>query len=334
MDPREYERQVARFLLRRLRGRRRPFTGTGLGAGTRGEKGPPPIGTFSGTVGPGNPTKWQDPPPPPPPKIVAPGFPTKVNIDEPAPPIVKVQGFPFGPIVQRPVLGQGGPIKTTPVNPLPPWPGAITNGTPLQVIITDGLAGDSMDWQYNQLVTQRRAFWDYTDTFAADTIAAGDWTPSVGTWAIAAGILSNTAFGASGVRGFVRYARQQSYYDVQLAQVVRNPASTQHAIGVRMTESAGLWSGYLAVARTGTYTIRRVDANVLTTIATFAGVAVADGDTLTLKAVGDALTFTAPGISGSLTATDATYGYGAVGQANVAAAIADFGTAIITDRPA
>lgn len=332
MDPREYERQVARFLLRRLRGRRRPFTGFGRGAFDRGEKGPPPIGTFGGNVGPGNPTKWTDPPPPPPPKIVTSGFPTKVNIDEPPPPAAKIASFPVAPKVQRPVLGQGGPIKNTPTNPLPPWPGAITPGTPLKVIITDGMSELDI---YGQLVGNRRAFWDYEDDFAADTIAGGEWVPSIGTWAIAAAVLSNTAFGASGVRGFVRYSRQQSYYDVQLAQVVRNPsASTQHAVALRMTESAGLWSGYIAVARTRTYTIRRVDANVLTTIATVVGDPVIDTDTLTFKAIGDALTLTAPGIAGSLTATDATYTYGAVGQANVAAAIADFGQATITDRPA
>lgn len=331
MDPREYERQVARFLLRRLRGRRRPFTGYGRGAFDRGEKGPPPVGTFKGNVGPGNPTKWTDPPPPPPPKIVAPLIPSKA-IDEPEPPKATAMSYPVAPKVQRPVLGQGGPIKNTPTNPLPPWPGAITPGNPLKVIITDGMSELDI---YGQLVVQRRAFWDYSDNFAADTIAGGEWVPTIGTWAIAAAVLSNTAFGASGVRGFVRYSRQPSYYDVQLAQIVRNPtASTQHAVALRMTESGGLWSGYIAVARTGTYTIRRVDANVLTTIATHVGTAVADGDTLTFKAVGDALTLTAPGIAGSLTATDATYTYGAVGQANVAAAIADFGQAIITDRPA
>lgn len=393
MTPREYEKTVARFLLRRLRGKKRSIEGRGGPAfiDTTGKLNDP-TPTFYPDPNLGNPIKWTEPDPGGGPNVGS-GGPIKwTQPDPPGGPGVG-SGNPNQWVPPNnpggPKVGSGNPNQWVPPNNpggpkvgsnlpnqwVPPDPGGgpivVIGGPPVKVVydkdpkpgplaptqwvppfvpggpaaglsqapwtqwvVTDGQGGDGDAAFYNELFVQRRAFWDYTDGFAADTIADGIWSPQIGTWGIAAAVLSLSAFGASQPRGLSIYSRQQSYRDVKISAIVKSPtASTQHAVAARMTLSGGQWSGYVAVARTNTYTIRRCDAGVFTTIATVTRTAVADGDTITLDVRGDQLTFTAPGIAGSLTATDATYTYGAVGQAAAASAVTDFATTIITDRP-
>lgn len=394
MTPRDYEKLVARFLLRRLRGKKRSIESRGGPAfsdntGTAGD--PPP--TFYGAPGLGNPIKWNDPDPPGGPKVGS-GDPIKWNQPDPGggpgvgsgnpnqwvPPdpggpkvgsggVIKyVPPDPGGPKVGPggptkpnswippdpnggPVVGSGSPIKVDidfdpkpgPLAPsqwVPPYippggPAAGVGQAPWQQwVITDGQGGDGDASMYDQLFVQRRAFWDKTESWPATAISSSTWIVQLGTWSIASPIVSNTVFDAGTLKGLLIYGAQQSYYDVRIAAILRNPvAASAHAVAARMTFAGGQWSGYYGVAANTTYTLFRLDAGVATSIATSVGAAVANGDTLTLTIKGTAITLSATGLGAALNATDATYAYGAVGLANAINRQADFDTTTITDRP-
>lgn len=196
---------------------------------------------------------------------------------------------------------------------------------------TQGRSASTSDLIARYQLIDRRAFNDVQDNFGTNTLAAGVWAQSVGTWGWSAGQVAVSSGAGVTLDALLTYADQINYRDVAVAIDIMGG---DDLVGPALAMSGGpSWSGYAAVYDSSgpSIILWRINAGAFTLLAS-PSIAVAPPFSLRLSLIKGQLRVTAPGVN--TTVNDATYTNGRVG---IAAQLGWTGGAIdsitITDRP-